>query len=242
MTANSLPVLGAPISRVDGRLKVTGQALYAAEAPASRERDRPQIAHAVLVGSTIASGKIIGIDTAAAAKMPGVLAVLTHQNMPRLRPQQPDEHPVVLVSWNDAEAFCRWLAEKTGAKVRLPYEAEWEYSCRAGAGTKFCFGNDDKELTEYAWYLVNSEMKTHPVGQKKPNAWGLYDMHGNAWQWCSDWSVNRYKEGLQIDPAGPAAPVLLNRWPAVSASPAASLSTAIRLSSHDGSAVAPFGP
>jgi formylglycine-generating enzyme required for sulfatase activity len=97
-----------------------------------------------------------------------------------------DEHPVLYVNWTDARLFCDWLSSKEGKKYRLPTEAEWEYSCRAGSRTRFGFGNDDKDLAQFAWYNANSEVKAHPVGQKKPNAWGLFDMHGNALEWCED--------------------------------------------------------
>jgi formylglycine-generating enzyme required for sulfatase activity len=120
---------------------------------------------------------------------------------------QTDEHPVVCVSWNDADAFCRWLAEKTGAKVRLPYEAEWEYSCRAvreakKTTTKYYFGDDEAKLGDYAWYNKNSGDTTHPCGLKTPNAFGLYDMHGNAWEWCAD-GKRDYKDRDETDPVGP---------------------------------------
>jgi formylglycine-generating enzyme required for sulfatase activity len=119
---------------------------------------------------------------------------------------QTDEHPVVEVSWNDANAFCRWLADKTGANVRLPYEAEWEYSCRAQREakkptTKFYFGDDESKLGDYAWYSSNT---THPCGQKTPNAFGLYDMHGLVWEWCAD-GKRDYKDRDETDPVGPTA-------------------------------------
>lgn len=113
-------------------------------------------------------------------------------------------NPVEQVSWEDAVAFCKALSKKTGRTFRLPTEAEWEYACRAGSTTRYSFGDDADALSAYAWFEENSDRKTHPVGQKKPNAWGLFDMHGNVWEWCSDW-VGEYRNAAVTDPEGPSS-------------------------------------
>jgi formylglycine-generating enzyme required for sulfatase activity len=115
--------------------------------------------------------------------------------------------PVEKVSWEDAVEFCKKLSEllsekAAGCVYRLPTEAEWEYACRAGSTTKYSFGDDSSILGEYAWYDKNSGKETHPVGEKNPNAWGLYDMHGNVWEWCSDW-YSDYPRVSISDPMGP---------------------------------------
>ncbi len=98
-----------------------------------------------------------------------------------------DDRPVEMVSWEDAQQFIAKLNEKEGTdKYRLPSEAEWEYACRAGTQTRCFFGSDESKLDEYAWYIGNSDSKTHAVGLKNPNPWGLYDMYGNIWEWVQD--------------------------------------------------------
>jgi formylglycine-generating enzyme required for sulfatase activity len=97
------------------------------------------------------------------------------------------DHPVDSVCWTDAQEFCKKVSEFTKQNVRLPTESEWEYSCRAGSATTYYSGDAEKDLDCVAWYHGNSNGTTHPVGQKAPNAFGLYDMHGNLWQWCQDW-------------------------------------------------------
>jgi formylglycine-generating enzyme required for sulfatase activity len=118
------------------------------------------------------------------------------------------KNPVETVSWDDCQQFFGKLNATSaagGGKFQLPTEALWEYACRAGNKTKYCFGDDDSKLGDYAWYDANSDNKTHPVGEKKPNAWGLYDMHGNVWEWCQDWFANGYyKESPVNDPTGAA--------------------------------------
>ncbi len=119
-----------------------------------------------------------------------------------------DENAASYVTWDDASAFCKALSRKANVSVRLPTEAEWEYACWAGTTTAYSFGDDVSALNDYAWYADNAweagEKYAHPVGRKKPNAWGLYDMHGNVWEWCGDWH-GEYPNGAVTDPTGPAS-------------------------------------
>jgi formylglycine-generating enzyme required for sulfatase activity len=123
------------------------------------------------------------------------------------------KNPVETVSWDDCQKFLGKLrARFAGENGRyiLPTEAQWEYACRAASTTRYCFGDDENQLGEYAWYGGELGSKTRPVGQKEPNTWGLYDMHGNVWEWCQDWYGSEhyrksYDRGRTMDdPAGPA--------------------------------------
>jgi formylglycine-generating enzyme required for sulfatase activity len=132
------------------------------------------------------------------------------------------QSPVERTQWTDAVRFCNKCSEMDGLSpcynlqtwecnfaadgYRLPTEAEWEYACRAGSTTKFCCGDNEADLPEYAWYKPHSIGKTQPVAQKRPNHWGLYDMHGNVWQWCNDfYGENYYAESAKDNPRGPSS-------------------------------------
>jgi formylglycine-generating enzyme required for sulfatase activity len=126
---------------------------------------------------------------------------------------QDDSHPVVCVSWNDAAAFCGWLGQKENRIYRLPTEAQWEYCCRAGTETRFSFGNRYEDLCRYGNYADAAAQDyppdghefTAPAGSYAPNAFGIYDMHGNVWEWCLDLQDHRYYSASpKKDPPGPA--------------------------------------
>jgi formylglycine-generating enzyme required for sulfatase activity len=121
-----------------------------------------------------------------------------------------DDYPVYYISYGDVQKFLSKLKQlDPSLKYRLPTEAEWEYSARAGTTTRYSFGDSSKMLGDHAWFLDNSSRSSHPVGQKKPNPWGLFDMHGNVWEWISDLDaegVDGYLAKPQVDPTG-SAPV-----------------------------------
>ena len=122
-----------------------------------------------------------------------------------------DAYPVVWVSWHNAQAFCAW------AGLELPSEAQWEYACRAGTTTDYSFGNDEKEVHKYAWASFAANNHTHPVATKLPNPWGLYDMHGNVWEWCADDYIYRYETApadgsIRRDPEAQTKPLRGGSW------------------------------
>ena len=118
---------------------------------------------------------------------------------------QEETHPVCTITWHDAQEFLNWATKKTGRKIALPTEAQWEYACRAGSTSKFSAGEKESDLEQVGWIGKNSGQRTNLTGQKKPNAWGLYDMHGNVWEWVQDhFSDKYYTEAQPVDPQGPA--------------------------------------
>jgi len=112
-----------------------------------------------------------------------------------------DEHPVVSVTWEEAVAFCKWLSDKTAKTYRLPTEAEWEYAARGGKLSKGFIFSGSQNINDVSWFRDNSNGSIHPVAQKRPNELGLYDMSGNAWEWCSDY-LDEYKENAVSNPTG----------------------------------------
>jgi formylglycine-generating enzyme required for sulfatase activity len=146
---------------------------------------------------TIAEPFYMGVCTVTQEQYGAVMG----SNPSRFRaPANPTEN----VSWLDAADFCSALARRGAGGIRLPTEAEWEYACRAGTRTRFSFGDDESDLHRFAWYLGNSDGRTHSVGTKQPNAWGLHDMHGGVYEWCMDW-YGPYAGDDEENPTGPDA-------------------------------------
>jgi formylglycine-generating enzyme required for sulfatase activity len=127
------------------------------------------------------------------------------------------DQPVALITWNDATAYCQWLSSQENKTYRLPTEAEWEYACRAGTTTQYSFGDDHHDLHEYAWHNKNAGSRAHAVGTRLPNPFGLFDMHGNLYEWCLDsWDMDWYEKSSTDDPvartAGPGRVIRGGHW------------------------------
>jgi formylglycine-generating enzyme required for sulfatase activity len=129
-----------------------------------------------------------------------------YYNLPGMADRLRKPNNPATVSWNDAQEFIKRLNQKEGhSRYRLPTEAQWAYAARAGTTTAYSFGEDAKQLGRYAWYGEDfASGSAHPVGQKEPNGWGLYDVHGNVWEWVQDWYDERYyANSPPVDPQGP---------------------------------------
>ena len=153
---------------------------------------------------TVASPFWIQTTELTQAQWKSVMGTSPWSNAPDVR--MGDNYPAILVTWPQAQQFLTKLNElDPGHGYRLPSEAEWEYACRAGSTGTYGFGSDRKKLSDYAWFDENAsrvgEKYAHAVAQKKPNAWGLYDMHGNVWEWCQD----SYRDNYQDAPTDGAA-------------------------------------
>jgi formylglycine-generating enzyme required for sulfatase activity len=156
---------------------------------------------------TISKGYYLGVHEVTQAQYEKVIGKNPSHFQGAVVSNENADIPVENVSWDDAVEFCKKLSDlpeekKAGRVYRLPTEAEWEYACRAGSKTAYSFDDEEGLLPEYGWFKRNSSNRTHTVGLLESNAWGLYDMHGNVWEWCSD-RYGEYPKGAVSDPTGP---------------------------------------
>ena len=218
--------MGASPEEIKGTLEVDSRPESVNVVRSEGPKHRVKITKPFYMGIfTVTQGdyeKVMGVNPSAfsAKQMEGSafnppLSALETENRqeiaPKMAGKDTSRHPVDTVSWNDCLEFCRKLSalhdERNVEKTyRLPTEAEWEYTCRAGTTTRWSFGDNETDLVEYGWIGLNRDKITHPVGEKKPNNWGLFDVHGYMWQWCSDWfSYDYYEQSPPNDPEGPSA-------------------------------------
>jgi formylglycine-generating enzyme required for sulfatase activity len=203
---------------------VPRQRAVSISAPEPRLVDRFGIAFVLIPAGTFQMGSHHGVDDeqpvhTVRISQPFYLGLypVTHRQWEAVMGDRPShfrgpEHPVEQVSWEKVQEFIRSVNTHEGrTRYRLPTEAEWEYVARAGATGDYCFGDDVTQLSQYAWYADNAQGTAHPVGQLQPNTWGLYDMHGNVWEWVQDWyDAQEYQRRTAagpavVDPTGPAA-------------------------------------
>lgn len=167
------------------------------EGEKAEEDERPS--HQV----TISRPFYMGVYVVTQAEWKGVMGSEPWKGMPKVR--EGDNYPATHVSWFDARKFLTGLNQVDAENTYLlPNEQEWEYAARAGTSTKFSFGDEDRDLDSYGWYrdnTIDGEEYAHPVGQKKPNPWGLFDMHGNVWEWMDDWYHGSYAARPKLTPA-----------------------------------------
>jgi formylglycine-generating enzyme required for sulfatase activity len=208
----------------EGKRQQVTDTYYFERVPTATPKHRVRISKAFYLGSYLVTQgeheKVAGANPSAyspklmdgAAFEPPLAEVQRKERLAMSRSvagMDTSRHPVEMLSWKVCTEFCQKLsatpAERAARRTyRLPTEAEWEYACRAGTTTRWYSGDDEARLLDYAWFEPSGPI-THPVGQKRPNAFGLYDMNGNVWQWCSDWyGADYYQQSPLADPAGPA--------------------------------------